>query len=912
MKTSIKILGVLLAAATLASCQDKFDSPDVNAPVADIKANMTILDLKTKYWNDATNYIDTIGVHNGVVDNGTYVISGRVVSSDEAGNVFKSLVIQDETAALAISINSYNLYLKYRIGQEIVIDVKGMYIGKYNGLVQLGMPEWYEQGNAWEATFMAPEFFIAHAQPNGWPEPAKIDTLEINSFSELPSNPEGLCKYQSQLVKFNNVYFQNGGVEQFAEYHSSGVNQNIVDVNGSVLPVRTSGYSNFWNKYLPKEHGDVVCILSYYGTTGWQLILNDYEGCMNFGHPTITPGTEDNPYGVKEAVSLIEAGKGKSAWVEGYIVGAVAPEVTEVKSNSDIEWGADVVLPNTLVIGATLDTKDIKDALVIALPQGSVFRQYGNLVDHPDNYKRHISVKGTFGKYMGTYGVLDNRGTADEFHIEGVIIDDGKIPDGTGTADAPYNVEQVIAKNPQGGADNPDEKDVWVAGYIVGWADMSSVYYINAETARFSVPATLATNILLAPTADVTDYTKCIGIQLPSGDVRKALNLMDNPGNLGRGVKIFGNIAKYSGVPGLRTASQYAWLGDDPTPPGPTVDALYKEAFSNTQGDFIINNVNLPSGLQYVWSATEKYGMKASAFANSTSYASESWLISPVFNLANATDVTLDFEQANNKYGSASDIPVQSSLWVSVNGGNWSQLTVPTYGTNADWNFVNSGDIDLSAYAGKKISIGFKYTSTAAAAGTWEVKNFELKGKGSVTTSPAIIPGGGDPEPPIGDNSADFNTLNGGVPNTMQYGTYSTTNGWVADWSLVLAGGTDATAFVSADSKFLFPCLDGTSARTGKLTSPTLKGGVKKLTFNYGFPYNETKVAVVVNILQGGTVVATTTLTADPATKAQVFSFSHDFNVTGDCVIEIVNSCITASTKSNADRIAIWNLTWTN
>jgi len=41
---------------------------------------------------------------------------------------------------MAISINSYNLYLKYRRGQEVVIDATGMYIGKYNGLQQLGFP----------------------------------------------------------------------------------------------------------------------------------------------------------------------------------------------------------------------------------------------------------------------------------------------------------------------------------------------------------------------------------------------------------------------------------------------------------------------------------------------------------------------------------------------------------------------------------------------------------------------------------------------------------------------------------------------------------------------------------------------------------------------------------------------------
>ena len=352
LKSYLAWVAVTLAVAgATTACQDDIDDPIIDAPVAKDQPNTSILELKTKYWNDATNYIGTIGTRD---DGSHYVISGRVVSSDEAGNVFKSLVIQDGTAALSLSINSYNLYLKYRRGQEIVLDVTGMYIGKYNGLVQLGQPEWYENGNAWEASFMSPEYFMAHAQLNGFPDTSKLDTLVVNSFSELPTDPAGLIKWQSQLVRFNNVSFANGGKATFSE-HKSNVNQSLVDADGSSINVRTSGYSNFWNKTLPEGRGDVVAILSYYGTSGWQLILNDYAGCMNFGNPTVPEGSQSKPWSVDKAIEIEKVGTEKSGWVSGYIVGAVGPEVTEVKSNSDIEWKADPLLSNTLVIGQTAE-----------------------------------------------------------------------------------------------------------------------------------------------------------------------------------------------------------------------------------------------------------------------------------------------------------------------------------------------------------------------------------------------------------------------------------------------------------------------------------------------------------------------------------------------------------------------------
>ena len=551
------IAWMVMAAAsigTFTACQDDINAPADVAPVATLTANTTILELKEAFWQEATNYIDTIGTK---ADGSHYIISGRVTTSDEAGNVYKNIVLQDETGSLTFSINSYNLYLSYRRGQEIVVDVTGMYIGKYAGLMQMGMPSWYENGATWQASFMAPEFFSMHKELNGWPEPAKIDTIQVSKFSELTSNPAGLREWQSQLVRFNNVYFQNGGTATFSEYKSSGVDQSIVDADGSTLNVRTSGYSNFWNKTLPKGNFDLVAIVSYYNSA-WQLTMIDYAGCMNIGDPTVPKGSETNPWTVDEAVALEQESSTNSGWITGYIVGAVAPEVTTVTSNDDVEWSSTPVLGNTLVIGQTADTKDINNALVISLPSGTKFQELGNLPSNPSNYGKQIWVKGTLDKYMGTYGITGNKGTVSEFKIDGVDngTDDTTTTDGDGTEESPYNVEQVIAMNPSS-TSVATESGVWVSGYIVGWADMSSTYYINSTTAQFSVPATMNTNILVASDASCTDVTKCIGIQLPSGTVRSGLNLVDNPANLGKKVEIKGDIMKYSGVAGLKNATEY-------------------------------------------------------------------------------------------------------------------------------------------------------------------------------------------------------------------------------------------------------------------------------------------------------------------------------------------------------------------
>ena len=66
----------------------------------------------------------------------------------------------------------------------------------------------------------------------------------------------------------------------------------------------------------------------------------------------------------------------------------------------------------------------------------------------------------------------------------------------------------------------------------------------------------------------------------------------------------------------------------------------------------------------------------------------------------------------------------QVSMAIRIEGGEWQTTAVPTWSNNDGWTFVNSGNISLDQYKGKKIQVGFHYTSTDEASGTWEIKNF--------------------------------------------------------------------------------------------------------------------------------------------------------------------------------------------
>ena len=541
------LLLTMLASLALVSCKLESEEDPVSIPQATLKANTSIGELKQAFWRDDLNYATEIGPRS---DGSHYIIEGHVISSDEAGNIFKTIVIQDESGALALSVDSYDLYVNYRRGQRIVIDVTGLQAGKYNGLLQVGEAMWYENGQVWETSYMAPEIFSHHAQLSELPDITLIDTLEVNGFEELATDAAGLMKWQSQLVKLNDVKFEEGGRETFSAFRSSGIDRTIIDSRGATLKVRTSGYSDFWNKELPEGEGDLVCILGYYGTAGWQLSLIDYAGCMNFGNPTIVAGSRDNPYTVAQAITLESNGRKESGWVMGYIAGTIAPGVDTVTDDADVEWGEDPSLDNTLVIAPDASCRDITKCLILPLPQGSRLQRYAAIKNNPDVTGRRIWLRGTLEKYLGSWGLTGNNGTIAEFDIEGIEITEKDPPALGESAENPFNVTQLQARYVDG-----ESIPCWVSGYIVGWVEGQK--YTQGCHFDATGDNVAQTNLLIASDPQEKDPARCVPVQLPYGSLRDALNLRFNPALLGSRVTLKGNIETYYLVAGFKNPTEY-------------------------------------------------------------------------------------------------------------------------------------------------------------------------------------------------------------------------------------------------------------------------------------------------------------------------------------------------------------------
>lgn len=128
-------------------------------------------------------------------------------------------------------------------------------------------------------------------------------------------------------------------------------------------------------------------------------------------------------------------------------------------------------------------------------------------------------------------------------------------PTGTGTQNDPFNIAA--------GIEHQGDNDMWIRGFIVGSANISSGNSITSDDQiswgpEFTNNNNVA-NIILADKADERDINKCIVVYLPSNapsNIRD-INLKDHPENLGKVLKVKGNLKAFMGKSGMKDTNEY-------------------------------------------------------------------------------------------------------------------------------------------------------------------------------------------------------------------------------------------------------------------------------------------------------------------------------------------------------------------
>lgn len=128
-------------------------------------------------------------------------------------------------------------------------------------------------------------------------------------------------------------------------------------------------------------------------------------------------------------------------------------------------------------------------------------------------------------------------------------------PVGDGSEENPYTVTDVLHLWESGQV----SEEVWVKGYIVGLVAGTTI-----DKAIFAAEGegAVASNVIIADDASTTNIKSCIPVNLPTDpkdedgntipNIRAKVNLVDNPGNLGKEVKFLGKYQDYFKVAGLK------------------------------------------------------------------------------------------------------------------------------------------------------------------------------------------------------------------------------------------------------------------------------------------------------------------------------------------------------------------------
>lgn len=131
------------------------------------------------------------------------------------------------------------------------------------------------------------------------------------------------------------------------------------------------------------------------------------------------------------------------------------------------------------------------------------------------------------------------------------------------------------------------------------------------------------------------------------------------------------------------------------------------------------------------WAIASDYGSpRPCAIMNGFSGGSqdnEDWLISKEIDLSGYPSAKLTFETANSSHFGPDLACFIATDYIEglPTTATWTPLAF-SYSSGGGWAFVPSGDIDLSAYIGKKVKIAFKYTSTTSGSKTWQLDNVRI------------------------------------------------------------------------------------------------------------------------------------------------------------------------------------------
>ena len=306
MKRSILYIAAMMLTLTFVACEN--DEMAVNTNT-NVPQSISVSDLIANYTTESGVYQPVRTRSNGDYAKNLFTIDtipssgpdimlvGRVVSDDMAGNLYKTLVIQDindPKRGIKISVDGSNISGLYPYGQLIAVRLNGFCIGKYAGQYQIGVAAYNNntiaqnasQKVGWAIGRIPLNLFVKATTAYGVAEPDKvvIHEMTIDEIRQSDIHEVAGRFVRIKNVHFTSQYYLSGGdpadctdgdprtdtnsavfapTTDFIGYSQSRI---FADERGNTMATSTSEYAKFAYYRLPASEyvGDVVGIVGYY------------------------------------------------------------------------------------------------------------------------------------------------------------------------------------------------------------------------------------------------------------------------------------------------------------------------------------------------------------------------------------------------------------------------------------------------------------------------------------------------------------------------------------------------------------------------------------------------------------------------------------------------------------------------
>ena len=704
---------IFVAAASLfvvTGCvqDDKYNQPNLDGYDCADKKGIVVpfADVKAKYVPNGETYVFPEDTTPNNESDDLYMV-GYVSSSDETGNIYKTIYIQDAlenpTHGFTISVDAVSNYTKYPQGSKVYVKLNGLAVGNYGTLVQLGVKTGTEIKGAVSRIpeKLVGKYIFRSCAPKGNIVPKVMKLSDMTAAND---------QYFGCLIEINDVEFDARALCTTYAPNGVTVDKTIGEgwANGKYAKtavVRNSGYASFASQMIPSGKGKFVGIYSKFTTT-YQLYINKSEDLKMTNFPRLD-GLNSGPCDFdqsmltpKTVAEIKQLAAGTTNWVQ--ITG-------------DFSLKAQVVANDeTGNLYKYVYVEDATGGIRVNMNKTNLYLDSRFRLGKDVNIKlKNLYVRSVNGEVQlgSLFSNNTQFGQIEEAEMYKYFFDSNT------TARAVVPTEKTISQ--------------LTMADVGRWIKIKDVQFVNGDLGKTLTDGTNVTSRTLEDCSGNTIVLRTSGQAKFGNYVPGSYEVKGGKGD------VYAALSVYNGTYQLWITRLANIDFDAPRCDGSIytpLPVIYSDSFS--AGGFgsdwtVVNKV----GPNQFWQSVNLGGNGSNyyAYMNGNSggnIANEDWLISKAVSLVGKTKAAVSFTSDVRYSGNALQVYATDNYTGDVGTTNWTPLSV-TLDTNTggfgDW--VGSGNVDLSAYLGKNVVIAFKYTSTTSAAATWQIDDFKIKGE---------------------------------------------------------------------------------------------------------------------------------------------------------------------------------------